>query len=560
MKMIRYIPQVNYDGSEEYARGFRSLNEILVGVASPERGSYVLSSGAILHNPEITFQHEATHNHLFIWTTIGNIQQLISKALYIKGLNKKLLATLIEIKTISLDSEGKHVRWLHEGCATYVALKYAQVYKLNGWEYTRSTQPKYYLDALRPFEEIVEGLPIFEDSKIILAETITRFALSPSIYNFFYNLEDLDSFDPSIFTQCLDRMNKILNFLADAKKARKFADSYNTFIKETYPKVHRIPWTTDVLLRSKKVDPSNVEKFAIKELHWLYQYISKRLPHIEIVNPKDVPQIQKVANQWIRYFNKQNIKTHNLLSFSIVKSERDIDSQITIIPPSFPAKVKRLPHPDLLCRILKEEDIVIFAQIYIHRKIEPFILNPTIGRRILQNESYIRFSPATIDRDSLTIDWYSSYYTILPVSELYNYLQLIDSHNLLLCFSEKEIYDLIIKQHEKIHFSNLITGLICPTDFRSLKECISRWLQHIEGCTVMRITQTNDYFVIFFCNTIGVQLVAPVSYISAARIQEWAHKSRHKGLRIWNPSQIHILPDPLEEIVLQGIAFFGFSG
>jgi hypothetical protein len=553
--MKKYVPRVEYDRDEESRMGYASLG-IVLGRTSLNEAAYVLLSGPSLHNPEITLHHEQTHKHLFALSTVGNIQQLLAHAITIEGIDHNMRHALNGIIEVSVDG----VRWLHEGCATYVELKCGQIYKLAGWEQVRGGLPKYYLDALRPFEDVIERLPIYEDSKIVLAETIARFALSPDIYKDFYDPKSIHVVDTTVFKRCLDRATKMFNLLSDHHNGKKFANLYNAFVEKTYTEIHGFPWTTDLHLRAKKVKPANIEKFALEELQWLYQYILSHLPSMRMVNPRDVLEIQPLSTRWAEYLKERGINTNARLSFS-VKTQDQIDSAVNVKAPglSHPRMISA-PSLDSLSKVLRESDTRTFAQVYIHHKVKPFILNPNLGRQVRQGEAYVRFSRATVRSKPSELDWHdSAYYVILPSSDLLVYLKSIDRPNLFLCFWEEDIRELCVKCNGKLQFINFVVGLVFPTDLESLKKLMQHWSPYIEGCLAVEMPDMGNHFIVFSCIDIGIQLIAPVSRRVTYHFHDWALASGYGGLRKWHSHKLRTSLAGIDgATVFQGIAFFGF--
>jgi len=551
----KYGPRVEYDEDEENRIGYASLGTIL-GQASLTEAAYVLLSGLGLHNPEITLSHEQTHKHLFAMSTVGNIQQLLANARVIKGIDHNMRQVFNDIVKVSIDD----IRWLHEGCATYVGLKFGQIHNLAGWERVRDVLPKFYMDALRPFEDVLERLSIYEDSKIVLAETIARFALSPDIYINFLTPKSIQVVDTTVFKQCLDRANRIFELLSNHHTQEEFTNSYNAFVKKTYSEIHGFPWTTDLHLRSKKVKRVNMERFALEELQWLYQYISSHLPSMRIVNPRDVPQIQHLSGDWAEYFEERGINTTGRLSVSVVNQDQ-IDSSIIVKAPGLPHhRMVKAPPQDSLFKLLNEVGTRTFAQVYIHHEIEPFVLNPNLGRKVRKDEAYVRFSRATISRKPFGLNWHdSAYYLIIPSSDLVAHLKAIDCPNLFICCWEKDIRDLCAEFGGKIRLNNLVTGLVFPTDLEALKRLMQYWAQYIEECLACEMPAMGNYFILLSASAIGIQLIAPAGRLVVHHFQDWAMESGQGGLKIWNMVKLRDFVVGIEgATVFQGITFFGF--
>ena len=96
-----------------------------------------------LHNPQITFEHEKTHHELLLSSTVGNIQQLLTYAYYLKGIQNDLKNEILRILNESIEKTRK----LQEGCATYASIKTAQLNDYKGWREMKKALPSFYKDA-----------------------------------------------------------------------------------------------------------------------------------------------------------------------------------------------------------------------------------------------------------------------------------------------------------------------------------------------------------------------------------------------------------------------------
>ena len=155
----------------------------------------------------------------------------------------------------------------------------------------------------------------------------------------------------------------------------------------------------------------------------------------------------------------------------------------------------------------------------------------------------------------------SAYYRILPSSDLQAYLQAIDCPNLHLCFWERDIPSVHATWGSvRLPFCNLVTGLVFPTGLDSMKALIQRWSQHTEGF-VQVVSGANlggNHFVVLSCDAIGLQLIAPVSRLVSVLTRDWVSEVQGTAKKWDHPLLVGRVTGIEGEVVLQGIAIFGF--
>ena len=552
--MKEYVPLVPYNPEEEAQFGFRSLDGYLSGAVDPRGPAFVRLSGPGIHNPRITQQHEGVHQRLTYLSTIGNVQQLLGHATRIE----KSHSLTCVIKDLYLKSLCC-TRWLHEGCATYVALKRAKVYSLGDVREARRGHPAFCIDALRPYEDILDPLPVSEDSKSILAETLLRFALSPQIYDIFMEPSQLPSVDPCIFASVNDRFFALLRLFADERCGREVADSYNAFIKQTWRDIHGFEYGTNAKRRWERVLPDNLTRSNLAEITWLYDAVTQRAPLVDIVRPERIPDIHSLVKRWVAYFEDLGIAAEPLLAFNTVTSQPEVAATVTVKPPGLSnLQIGQAPPSDILAREFRRAGAATFAQVYVHGDAQPRVLDASTGTQVRKDDAYIRFSRARLVGDCLHWDL-QPLYKIVPAQEALQYLQSVDSHTMTICISEKDVSHFLVGESRHSKFCNPIAVLVNPTRLQDLKEMTARWLKSIEACCTSTIAGTGNDFVLWVCPSQRVHLLAPVTMSVGSQYAEWFQKNVDGGTRLWKADlaveTVETLP---AAIAVQGIAFYGF--
>lgn len=383
-----------YNPEEEEEAGYASLCDVLMGFTSPAKRPWVRIPGQRPHSMHIVTLHEIVHCNLFSFTTVGNIQQFLSLVLMEQGLDEELQGRIEDMLKFSTHT----TRFVHDGCATYTSMLQAKLFGPTVSANDIQAVPAYYVGAMEFFDDYLKPILVSEESKIVLNQAVTRFALSPNIYELFKNFWDISSKWNDVFSTTLDRCVKLLSIFSDKAISKSFAIDYERFVRS---------------LHGGKVNKTSPYEAALQELFWLFRFFKSQLPELDIFPPDRIPESALIAKAWERQLRSKGIKTDKIAP-EIVTRE-DVETSVVVRPPQDNLQVKnmiRMPSPEWLRNF--EPNAAIFAQLYIHRETTPFVFEEAKKVYVQRGEAYARLHLASISTgNEIFVNWHNKhFYTI----------------------------------------------------------------------------------------------------------------------------------------------------
>lgn len=482
-----------YDPEEEEEAGYASLWDVLMGFTSPAKRPWVRIPGQRPHSMHIVTLHEIVHCNLFSFTTVGNIQQFLSLVLMEQDLDEELQGRIEDMLKFSIHT----TRFVHDGCATYTSMLQAKLFGPTVSASDIQAVPAYYVGAMEFFDDYLKPILVSEESKIVLNQAVTRFALSPNIYELFKNFWDISSKWNDVLSTILNRCVKLLSIFSDKVISKSFAIDYERFVRS---------------LHGGKVNKTSPDEAALQELFWLFRFFKSQLPELDIFPPDRIPESALIAKAWERQLRSKGIKTDKIAP-EIVTRE-DVETSVVVRPPQDNLQVKnmiRMPSPEWLRNF--EPNAAIFTQLYIHRETAPFVFEEAEKVYVQRGEAYARLHLASISTgNEIFVNWHNiHFYTIETWPKVVETLLPIDGPLTWLCLWEEELDECVSSGIiEKLkQFTNPVVGLVCSNDLRSLESLIAKWGETIEGITSIELMDCEPLFIIINIPMYKLLLVAP---------------------------------------------------
>lgn len=512
-----------YDPQGEKSAGYASLSDLLLGLSAPAKLPWIKLPGQNVYGINIVALHELTHFRLKAFTTVGNIQHLLAQVLTAEGLNMDLERRIRELLNVSIDS----TRFVQEGCATYVSEHQVKLLELQTLADIPSTTVAYYANAAEVFERFIHPILITEKSKIVVAESVARFALSPSIYDLFKIPWDNFSECIHAFNTVEKRCLKLLSTFANRGIRNSFAIEYERFVASLYHARPRYDITEAVLPPDKKIKDLQADDAALKEVLWLYNFFKLQLPDLDIYPPDKIPQSILLAQEWKQQLRSAGAKAVSLRLNTVSRNE--VETSIVVRPPKAGIPVTnviRVDSPISLRNLAR--GVAIFAQIYIHREPIPFVLNEAEGLILQRGEAYIRLHRALPSFEGgAHLTWEKRcFYTIETWPAAMEKLLPADGHLTWFCLYEEDLYkhfslDISPKLRR---FTNPLVGLVCSNDLASLKSLTAKWGKALGEITTVQLINPQSLFIIMNVPAHMLLLIAPTIPSTAQAFQQFIRK------------------------------------
>lgn len=530
-----------YDPEEEKEAGYASLWDVLMGFTSPAKRPWVRLPRQRPYNVHILALHEIVHYRLFGFTTVGNIQQLLALVLMAQGLDEELRGRIEDMLKFSIHS----TRFIHEGCATYTSIHQAELFEPTASASDIQTMPAYCAGAMEFFDDYLKPILVSQESKIVLAQAVTRFALSPNIYELFKNFWDISSKWDDVFSTIADRCAKLLSIFSHKAVRNSFAVEYERFV---------------LRLHGGKVNKMSSHEAALKELFWLYRFFTLQLPELDIFAPDKIPQSRSIAKHWEGQLRNAGVRAANLDLKML--SRDDVDAGVIVKLPTAGRQGSNMVRIVSLERFQEfVRNTAIFAQVYVHRKDIPFELNKAEHLYVQKGEAYVRLHPALIyGKIGVSVRWDTKcFYMIENWPRVVEKLLSLDGALTWLCLWEEELYECVLSGIAKKlgQFTNPVVGLVCSNDLKSVEALMVKWREYIDGVTAIELTRPASLFIIMSVPIYKLMLVAPTVRATAALLRKrvfgkagWSTTNPFR----WKKEEV----DRKWLVLLEGIATWAF--